>query len=108
MAINQKTPYLVCYDIASPKRLQRLHRKVSAMAVMIQYSVYFAELNRREVDLLIGEIKDCILSSEDDVRLYPLPRDVQVDVLGTQQSLCLSVSESGARITALAGGRLHK
>jgi len=41
-------------------------------------------LSLRDVDLLIGEIRACILSSEDDVRLYPLPRDVQVDGLGTQ------------------------
>jgi len=107
MAINQPTPYLICYDIASPKRLQRLHRKVSAVAVMIQYSVYFAELNQREVELLIEEIRDCILVSEDDVRLYPLPRDVQPDALGVQDTLCLSVSESGISMSGLAGGRLR-
>ncbi len=107
MAINRKAPYLICYDIANPKRLQRLHRKVSAVAVMIQYSVYFAELNQREVDLIIGEIQECILSGEDDVRLYPLPRDAQLDMLGVQVPLCLPVSESGIRITGLAGGRLN-
>jgi len=106
MAINQKTPYLICYDIASPKRLQRLHKKVSAVAVMIQYSVYFAELNQREVALIIEEIRDCILTSEDDVRLYPLPRDVQLDALGIQNTLCLPVSESGNSMSGLAGGRL--
>jgi len=107
MAINQKTPYLICYDIASPKRLQRLHRKISAVAVMVQYSVYFSELNQRELDLLIKDIRGCILVSEDDVRLYPLPRDVQLDTLGVQNTLCLPVSESGNSISGLAGGRLR-
>jgi len=106
MAINRRIPYLICYDIANPKRLQRLHRKITTVAVMIQYSVYIAELNRRELTLLLDEIGACIDPSADDVRIYPLPRDVQVDALGVQSSSCLPVSQSAGRIAKLASGRL--
>jgi len=107
MAINRPVPCLICYDIANPKRLQRLHRKITAVAVMIQYSVYFAELNRHELTLLIDEIGGCIDPSEDDVRIYPLPQDVQVDALGIQSSLCLPASRSAVMLTRLAAGRLN-
>jgi len=107
MAINRGIPYLICYDIASPKRLQRLHRKVAATTEMIQYSVYFSVLNQRQLSLLIAEIEGCIDPSMDDVRIYPLPNDAQVDALGIQKPLCLPVSETAVRMNELLAGRLH-
>lgn len=106
MAVNRPVPCLICYDISSPKRLQRLHRKISACAVMIQYSVYFAELNRRELACLTDEVKACINTREDDVRIYLLPQNTQLEALGIQSSSCLSLSASSVRMSELAGGRL--
>lgn len=74
--------YLVCYDIANPKRLGRLHRFVQDFAVMAQYSVYLAWLTPERLEALGSGILERIDPRVDDVRIYPLPENISVDVLG--------------------------
>lgn len=100
MAINRRIQCLICYDIADPKRLQRLHRLVSQCAVMIQYSVYHAVLTQREIKQLLDEIKERIDPKEDDVRIYPLPHQLRVDMLGVSDTLCLLLSMPSPRISS--------
>ena len=35
--------YLIGYDIADPKRLQRIHRRMTKYATPIQYSIFLFE-----------------------------------------------------------------
>ncbi len=77
MAVSGGGLYLVCYDIADPKRLARVHRLVARRALMVQYSVYLARLRRRELEALREEIAARIREGEDDVRIYPLPEDAR-------------------------------
>ena len=64
--------YLICYDIANPKRLGRVHRKVIKHALFIQFSVYYLQGNRRELDALLSDLQDVIDESYDDIRVYPV------------------------------------
>ncbi len=66
--------YLVCYDIADPRRLRRVHRTTEDRGTRLQYSVYqcaltplqLAEL-RSDLDLVIEPGEDQVLF----VRLGP-------------------------------------
>lgn len=65
--------YLIAYDITSPRRLGRVHRYLSQVAVPIEYSVFFAT---GELPWLLGVLREtCALidARSDDLRCYPLP-----------------------------------
>lgn len=68
-------PYhLVCYDIADPRRLARLHRFLKKRALAIQYSVFLLHADRRAADALMHEAAQLIDEDADDLRCYRLPR----------------------------------
>jgi len=69
----RKRRYLVCYDIANPRRLGRVHRRVSRLALPVQYSVYLFHGNSEQVDRLLARLRPLINEREDDVRIYPVP-----------------------------------
>lgn len=73
MPRNRLQPYLICYDIADPRRLGRVHRFMTKEAVPVQYSVFTATLSHFELELLIAGLEEIIDSDEDDLRIYPLP-----------------------------------
>jgi CRISPR-associated protein Cas2 len=64
--------YLICYDIADPKRLGRIHRRAVKHAIFVQYSVYYLRGDQVKLQALLGEIEPLIDSSEDDVRAYSI------------------------------------
>lgn len=70
--------YLICYDIANPRRLQRVHRALSKVALAVQYSVFVAPFTEAELqrvwDILAFEINP----KEDDVRAYPIEPETLV------------------------------
>ena len=77
----QASGYLICYDIAEPRRLNRLHRMVSEDAFMVQYSVYLAWKTPQAMDELKEAIRGRINPHADDVRIYTLPERLDVVVL---------------------------
>ena len=82
MANNEPRLHLICYDIANPRRLGRVHRYLRDHAVPVQYSVFMAELTRGQLDVIIKELKERINCHHDDIRIYPLPRVPRVISLG--------------------------
>lgn len=49
--------YLVCYDIADPKRLARVHKALLGFGEWLQYSVFACDLTpQRRVELLVALI----------------------------------------------------
>lgn len=66
--------HIICYDIAEPKRLRKVHKLISKEAQRLQYSVYYMECRRKELLDLIAKIKAIINPKEDDVRIYPTPK----------------------------------
>ena len=72
MPANRQTPWLIAYDIASPKRLMLVHRAVFRAAEPFQYSVFRKTATRRKVVRLMREVEQIIDPRADDVRAYPL------------------------------------
>ncbi|WP_138380363.1 CRISPR-associated endonuclease Cas2 [Luteithermobacter gelatinilyticus] len=67
------TPYLIGYDIAHPRRLGRLHRRLKGYGIPIQYSLFLCSLTETRLAECVAMIEEIINPREDDVRLYPLP-----------------------------------
>jgi CRISPR-associated protein Cas2 len=77
-----KAPYLVCYDIADPKRLARVLRFMKGRGIHLQYSVFHCSLTWPELIKLRERLRELINNKQDDVRIYPLPSDGKVIALG--------------------------
>jgi CRISPR-associated protein Cas2 len=74
--------WLACYDIASPRRLARVWRAVREFGVPLQYSVFWARLDKSGLDQAMQAVAARIDPRADDVRFYPLPENVQITGLG--------------------------
>lgn len=77
-----KAPYLVCYDIADPRRLSRVLRYMKGQGIHLQYSVFYCMLTWPELSGLKGRLQLMINRREDDIRIYPLPSGGRVYVMG--------------------------
>lgn len=84
MAIHKPTLFLVCYDIADPKRLARIHRYLKSQGLPVQYSVFTVEANQKQLNALLLGLKSRIHARDDDVRCYALPSNLDFDLLGRQ------------------------
>jgi CRISPR-associated protein Cas2 len=62
--------FIVCYDIANPKRLGRVHRRAVSHARFVQYSVYYREGTQNDLQAMLDDIEKEINPKEDDVRAY--------------------------------------
>ena len=74
--------YLVCYDIADPKRLNRVHRFVARRAAPLQYSVFLVEMTAGALDMFLASVDNLIKRAEDDVRVYSLPDRTSFTTMG--------------------------
>ncbi len=77
-----KAPYLVCYDISDDRRLTKVYRFLKTQGIHVQYSVFLCQLNWPELLDLKKHLSALIDPKEDDIRIYPLPGDLQVIVFG--------------------------
>lgn len=74
--------YLVCYDIRDELRLTRVFKKMKSSGIHIQYSVFFCRLSKDELIKLKNALNEIIDRVQDDVRIYPLPSNTNVVVMG--------------------------
>lgn len=85
--------YLICYDIANPKRLGKVHRRIVKHAAFVQYSVYYFNGAKEDLDELLIELEMLIEDKEDDIRAYsvePLKRAIQVGRSWLPEGILLS------------------
>ena len=64
--------YIVCYDIADPKRLYRVARVCEAFGLRLQESVYQCWLQPSQFNDFIAKLSVQMDSELDTVRLYPV------------------------------------
>lgn len=77
-----KAHYLVCYDIAKPKRLGRALRFMKGRGIHLQYSVFYCHLTWQELADVKEKLSCIIKHNADDVRIYPLPEKSLVAAMG--------------------------
>lgn len=77
-----KAPYLVCYDIAEPRRLGRVLKFMKGRGIHLQYSVFHCLLQWPTLLKLKDDLERLIDKKADDVRIYPLPAGCKVIVMG--------------------------
>lgn len=69
----RKLTFVIGYDIAHPRRLQRVHRQMCKHAMALEYSVFLLLGQHRDKDRCLAELAELIDAKEDDVRCYTLP-----------------------------------
>lgn len=79
---HRRLPHIVCYDIADPKRLRRIHRFLKKIALPLQYSVFLIEADAQRIEQLKAQLATMIHPRADDIRIYPLPAQPDWCVLG--------------------------
>ncbi len=77
-----KANYLVCYDIRDPRRLSRVYKLLKGIGLHIQYSVFHCSLSWPSLLELKEKLKELIDENDDDIRIYPLPSEEKVVVMG--------------------------
>lgn len=82
MALNETRTWLIAYDITCPRRLGRVHRYLKKVAVPVQYSIFMAEENEHGLQRIRTDLAKIINSKTDDVRFYPLPKNLEVHHYG--------------------------
>ena len=82
MALNAPRNWLIAYDIAGPRRLQRVHRFLCKHAVPVQYSVFATRGSRMKVGAIRSGLERIVDAAEDDVRIYPVPEPAMLTVFG--------------------------
>ena len=69
----KKHDYLICYDIADPKRLARIAKYLEREAIRIQYSIFLAKGATKESIYTIAQnLVEMIEPKQDDVRIYEI------------------------------------
>lgn len=73
MSHTETASWLVTYDIANPKRLARVFKRLKTAGTPVQYSVFSVQANALQMGKLMAELKQLIDNRDDDVRAYRLP-----------------------------------
>lgn len=84
MSARERKTWLVCYDIADPTRLRRVHRKLVEAGAGVQYSAFVVVRSDADVLELLCEVDRLIDPARDDIRAYHLPPHCRVWAIGTQ------------------------
>jgi CRISPR-associated protein Cas2 len=82
VSLVDKHNWILCYDISDPKRLSRIHRYVTKIAIPMQYSVFLMQASHAELDEIMIELGALINEKEDDIRIYPLHKKPKKYTIG--------------------------
>lgn len=75
MSQTQTVPWLVTYDIADPRRLARVFKRLKKEGIPVQYSVFAVDASAQKMGVLMAVLATLIDGKADDVRAYRLPDD---------------------------------
>jgi CRISPR-associated protein Cas2 len=81
-----ETFYLVCYDVVSDRRRNRVANLLKGYGLRVQKSVFECVLNESQYAMLNQKLKKCLKQEEDQVRFYPMSGHTRekVVILGMQ------------------------
>ena len=66
--------YLIAYDIAHPRRLRRVARRLERSALRCQKSVFVFDGSEEELQKVLAELKPLLNLKEDIVQAWKLPK----------------------------------
>lgn len=64
--------YLVCYDIAHPKRLVKISKYLEKHGIRLQYSFFSCEMSKKQYDILKKELLKLMKLKEDKLCFIPI------------------------------------
>ena len=67
-----RNSYIVCYDIADPKRLRQVFKTMRAWGDHLQFSVFECQLTRMDAVRLRAELAEIVHHDEDQVLFIDL------------------------------------
>ncbi len=69
----KKYNFLIAYDIADEKRLQKISRLINKKAIRVQYSLYLCkDITKKDVLQLVDELLELYHEKQDDIRIYKI------------------------------------
>ncbi len=75
--------HLICYDITSPRRIQKVHKFLKKQGGLpLQKSVFAWHGDDYRLEKLIRKLERLIKASEDDLRIYPIRHLQAIDLWG--------------------------
>ena len=80
----RQTLWLICYDIADPRRLGRVARYLEKQGIRLQYSVFLVKADQSGIDAIRTDLSELIDSNHDDIRFYPLAGNRRGFFMGDQ------------------------
>lgn len=72
-----RTRFLVCYDIAHPKRLRRVAKALEEYGSRLQYSVFECPLDKQRLAEVKAKISEVLHHEEDQVLFVSLGADAK-------------------------------
>jgi len=79
-----RNAYLICYDIADPKRWRKIHKILMGHGDPVQLSVFLCSLSPTERQLLLARLHPLLHTKEDALALVDMgPEDTGKDRLTT-------------------------
>jgi CRISPR-associated protein Cas2 len=77
----KKFNFLICYDIADPKRLAKIAKNLEKVSIRIQKSIfYYVEATARDIEQTVMMIEQIINNDEDDVRVYKIDKNSSINL----------------------------
>lgn len=98
MARQERSAWLVSYDISDPKRLRRAAQILESHGIRLQNSVFLGLWLDRTLEAVCRDLVEIIHAQKDDLRLYKIPERCQPFFAG------ISALPAG---TLLADSRFH-
>lgn len=84
--------YVIVFDIHNNKRRSKAVKLLLSYGIRVQYSVFEFDLEKNKFEKLKNGLKK-ILSDNDALRIYELPRSCPIDDIGIMPSLCVCSNE---------------
>lgn len=83
--------YLVCYDIVSDRRRNKVSKLLEAYGLRVQKSVFECVLDDKQQEFLQKRLLQLLNKREDQIRFYPLsaPCRSKVVILGIQPAIAV-------------------
>lgn len=69
---HRRRPWLICYDVADPRRLRRTFKTLRDVALPVQKSVFVAQLTQDELERLLVQLAEHIDPLEDRLQVFIL------------------------------------